>query len=135
MNRNEIIGRLRAFPYLAGDYWVITGAAMVLYGIREETQDIDLGCTARAADRLEAEGFLFRKTPDGKRQFRLEGGIEVFEDWLAGSVELVEGIPVVSIPGLIEMKRRLGREKDLRDIALINEHLGRTTGAKTNAEK
>jgi len=34
-------------------------------------------------------------------------------------VELVSGIPVISIDGLVQMKRKLGREKDLTDILLI----------------
>lgn len=36
---------------------------------------------------------------------------------------LVDGIPVISLDGLLEMKRSLGREKDLRDIVMIEEFL------------
>jgi len=38
------------------DYRLITGGAMVLYGLRAETGDIDLGCTKEMADALEAGG-------------------------------------------------------------------------------
>ncbi len=34
-------------------------------------------------------------------------------------MEVVGGIPIVSIDGLIQMKKKLGRKKDLEDIALI----------------
>ena len=33
----------------------------------------------------------------------------------------MEGLPVVSMDGMIIMKEKLGREKDLEDIRLINE--------------
>ena len=123
MNKAEMITKLKAFPYDPAEYWVITGGAMVLYGIREESSDIDLGCTAQMADRLEQDGYLYKVTDDGNRWFKLGNDIEVFENWLFDTVDHVDGIPVISVQGLIEMKKDLGREKDLRDIALINDFL------------
>ena len=71
MNKAEMIAKLKVFPYDPAEYWVITGGAMVLYGIREESSDIDLGCTAQMADRLEQEGYLYKVTGDGNRWFKL----------------------------------------------------------------
>ncbi len=126
MKKAEMIEKLKAFPYDPAEYWVITGGAMVLYGIREESSDIDLGCTAGLANRLEQEGYLYKVTDDGNRWFKLGEDIEVFENWLFDTVDHVDGIPVISVQGLIEMKKDLGREKDLRDIALINDFLARS---------
>ena len=123
MNKADIIEKLSAFPYDASEYWLITGGAMVLYGIRDETSDIDLGCTARLADRLEADGYLHAVRTNGKRWFKVGSDIELFEDWLYDTVTLMDGIPVISIQGLIDMKRSLGREKDARDIGLIEKYL------------
>ena len=122
MKKDEIIKRLRELPYDPTGYWVITGGAMVLYGFRDETGDIDLGCTKELADRLEADGYLTDRYEDGRREFHIGEDIEIFEDWLCDTVGSVEGVPVISVRGLIEMKRSLGREKDLRDIELINKH-------------
>ena len=126
MKKAEMIEKLKAFPYDPAEYWVITGGAMVLYGIREESSDIDLGCTAGLANRLEQEGYLYKVTDDGNRWFKLGNDIEVFENWLFDTVDHVDGIPVISVQGLIEMKKDLGREKDMRDIALINDFLARS---------
>ena len=123
MRKREIVEKLRALPFDPSEYWVIAGGAMVLYGMREETADIDLGCTAAMADTLEEAGYPCRLTPDGKRSFSLGGEIEVFEAWLYDKVVFADGVPVISIPGLLEMKRRLGREKDERDIRLIEEYM------------
>ena len=122
MKKGDILAKLRAFPVDPGGYWVVAGAAMVLYGIREETADIDLGCTHKTADRLEAEGYSPQRMRDGTRRF-LIGEIEIFEGWLYDRVVSVEGVPVISIQGLIELKRELGREKDLRDLGLIERYL------------
>ena len=97
---------------------------MVLYGFREQTGDIDLGCSKSMADQLEADGFLLRKTENGKRRFQFGKNIEIFEEWLLDSAVAVEGFQVISVKGLLEMKKELGREKDLKDIELIREHIG-----------
>ncbi len=125
MNKAEIIEKLNAFPYAREDYWIITGGAMVLYGIREQTNDIDLGCSTRMADALERDGFFDKYTESGRRHFRYGEDIEISENWLYDSVTTVEGFPVITIRGLIDMKRELGREKDMRDIRLINEYMSR----------
>lgn len=123
MKKADILEKLRAFPYGLEGFWVITGAALVLYGIRDETADIDMGCTTEMADRLEADGCPCRKTADGSRRFYIGGDIEVFENWRCGSVIRIDRVPVLSLQGLREMKRLLGREKDIRDIRLIDEFL------------
>ncbi len=51
MNKQEIISILEDFPYSRDEYWIITGSAMVLYGIREQTHDIDMGCTSKMANK------------------------------------------------------------------------------------
>ena len=123
MNKQDIINRLNVFPYSKDEYWVITGSAMVLYGIREMTHDIDMGCTSKMADQLEKDGYFYTLTESGNRKFVIGEDIEIFENWKFGSIERIEGIPVLSLEGLIEMKQSLGREKDYRDIALIKEFM------------
>ncbi len=123
MNRNELLAALAALPFDKSEYWLITGAAMVFYGIKEETPDLDLGCGAALASRLERDGLLYRRTDDGMRWFRYGENVELFEGWMTDAVVTVEGVRIVSVEGLLEMKRSLGREKDLRDIERIERWL------------
>ena len=125
MDKQGILNCLSEFLYDRNEYWVVAGGAMVLYGIREQTADIDLGCSKRLADHLEADGCLFRRTDDGKRWFKYGDHIEIFEEWIRDTVETVCGFRVVSIQGLIEMKQDLGRDKDKKDIAFIKAYLNR----------
>jgi len=123
MTKTDILRRLDALGFDKGEYWLLTGGAMVLYGLRPQTHDIDLGCTKNLADRLEAQGFPVSRLPDGTRKILLGRDVEIFEGWLYGQVQFLEGVPVISLEGLMEMKKRLGREKDLRDIRLIENFL------------
>ena len=124
MNKNDILEKLRALNWPGEACWVAAGGAMVLHGLKSETRDLDLGCTTAWANALAAAGVPFRHMDDGSgRWFTLDGEAEVFENWLMDRVEPVAGVPVVSLKGLWEMKRALGRKKDLRDLALIEAAL------------
>ena len=126
MTRADIIQRFHSLALPADACWLVTGGAMVLYGLRAATEDIDLGCTAPLADRLEREGYPTRLLADGTRRITLCEDVELFEEWLYDRIEQVGGIPVISLRGLLEMKRRLGREKDREDIARIEAALSRS---------
>jgi len=123
MNKNDIINRLEDLNFDKNRYWVLAGSAMVLHGIRPKTHDIDMGCTKEFADELETEGYPTVVMPDGTRRITYAEDVEIFEDWIFDRVVFVEGIPVISLDGLLEMKRKLGREKDLRDVQMIEEFL------------
>lgn len=119
MNRTDIIQRLKEINFEPGEYWVITGGAMVLYGMKEETSDIDLGCSKKMADELEEKGYSVAFMDDGTRKIEFADDIEIFENWLFDKVQMIEKIPVISIDGLVAMKKALGREKDFEDIRKI----------------
>lgn len=122
MNRQEIIKTLNDLNLDKKEYWVVAGSAMVLYGLRNETNDIDLGCSTNLANTLENDySTLFFE--DGSRRIVINDKIEVFENWLFDKVEYVEGIPVISLKGLLVLKESLGREKDKKDIELIHRYL------------
>ena len=122
-DKESLLRRLGEIAFPEGEYWVVAGGAMVLHGFRPETQDIDMGCSTRLADRLEQAGYAVSRGDNGNRKILYAEDVEIFENWLEGGIEIVSGIPVVCPEGLIEMKRKLGREKDLADIALIEGHL------------
>ncbi len=120
-DKQSLIKRLKELPFPEKEYWVVGGGAMVLHGFRPQTHDIDLGCSTLLADELEQQGYPVSRCVDGSRQILYAEDVEIFENWLEGTVEMTNGIPVVCVDGLIQMKRKLGREKDLKDIALIEK--------------
>ena len=121
LSKEEIRCLLKDAAFDRDEYWVTSGAAMVLYGIKELTPDIDLGCTSPMADRLEREGYDVEVLQDGSRRIVFSAAIELFENWVEDKAILLEGLPVVSMDGMIRMKEKLGREKDLEDVRMIKE--------------
>jgi len=118
-DKQSLIQRIKELAFPEEEYWVVAGGAMVLHGFRPQTHDIDLGCSTLLADELEQRGYSVSRCGDGSRKIIYSEDIEIFENWLEGTIETVSGIPVMSVDGLIQMKTKLGREKDLADIALI----------------
>lgn len=106
-------------------YWLTAGGALVLYGLREATRDIDLGCEPSLADQLEAAGCAVVRKADGGRMLHLPPDIDISEDWGRGTVRLIEGIPTVSPEDILRLKLELGRPKDRPDIAALRAFLGR----------
>lgn len=123
MNKEEMLQKLHKLNFPKKEYWIVAGSAMLLYGLRQQTHDIDMGCTKALADELEKQGFLVSVQEDGRRSFLVDGDVEISEDWLFDTVTEVEGFPVISGKGLLEMKRYLGREKDQKDILVIEQYL------------
>ena len=68
LDKEEIVCLLKEAAFGIDEYWVTSGAAMVLYGIRDTTRDIDLGCTSQMADRLESTGYSVEILRDGSRK-------------------------------------------------------------------
>lgn len=117
----SLLRRLRKLPFSEKEYWVVAGGAMVLHGFKPQMRDIDLGCTTLLANKLERQGYAVSYCEDGTRKILYSENIEIFENWIEDTVEIIGGVPVVSIDGLIKMKKKLGRQKDLEDIALIEK--------------
>ncbi len=120
MKKKDIIERLNKLNYDINDYWVIAGAALVLQGIRDETEDIDVACSSKFFSKLLSLGYCETRNQLGYRKISLEQDIEVFENWEVTGVDYIEGIPTASIESIKEMKLKMGREKDLRDVKLID---------------
>lgn len=120
-DKHSLIQRLKELSFSEKEYWVVAGGAMVLHGFRPQTHDIDLGCSTFLADQLEQQGYLVSRCDDGTRKILYSDDIEIFENWIEGTVEIISGVPVVCVDGLIQMKKKLGREKDFADIALIEK--------------
>lgn len=120
-DKKSLIERLDELPFPENEYWVVGGGAMVLHGLRPNTHDIDLGCSTLLADELERQGYSVSYCADGTRKISYTDEIEIFENWLEGAIELIGGVPVICVDGLIEMKKKLGRQKDLADIELIRK--------------
>lgn len=123
MNKKDILQQLKKHNFDLSKIRIATGGAMVLYGIREQTHDIDIGCDSDVIDYYVDKGYQPIIMKDGTRKIALGEYIELFENWAKYETVLVEGYPCITLDNLADLKKKLGREKDFKDIKLIEEYM------------
>lgn len=122
MDKKQIIEEMKKYGFDLNKIRIATGAAMVLFGIREQTHDIDIGCEKSVIDGLVQQGCIAITLLDGSRKIELGEYIELFENWANYPTVMVEGLPCITIDSNIDLKRKLGREKDFKDISLMEDY-------------
>jgi hypothetical protein len=122
LNKEEILNKLKQLPLDPQQYCIMTGAALVIYGVRPQTADIDLGCTEAQFDELIKRGYEAGEKK-GNLRILIEDTIEIYRNWLPEKIVYIEGLPLADILCIRDYKQSLGREKDLVDLELIEHFL------------
>lgn len=109
--------------FKSDDYVLFTGNSLVVRGIRETSDDIDLGVTSEIFEELHLDEPITLAKWSGVRTFKM-GDIEVFEypDLAVVPSEIIDGLNVQTLDSIIAWKKEFGREKDIADINLITEY-------------
>jgi hypothetical protein len=110
-------------------------AGLAALGLRE-CIDIDLLVTPDVFEDLKARGWKHEVVSiEGRPRERLSHReVEAFKDYwcngkaygipaMIGRAQVICGVQFISIPDFLEVKRAMGRNKDLRDIELIEAYL------------
>jgi uncharacterized protein len=138
MDRQEVLAMIAALQLPEGKYVVVGGAAMAARGLRD-TNDIDLVVTPELFGQLARSGWSAKQRPIGKPGLYF-GTVEAYldvntptfardTDWLIEHAEHVKGTRLVDLDTLVGCKRTYGREKDLRDVAILEANRGGARGA------
>jgi hypothetical protein len=122
MIKNEIIKELNKSELDLKQVWLVCGAAMVLYGIKNETKDLDLGCNSKYFNDLIKKGYGSIIWSDNTRSIQYNPKIEIFENWNVNQIIILDGIQVSSIDDIISQKEELDREKDIFDLKMLAEY-------------
>lgn len=114
-------------------YLVFAGAAMVGYGIVEDTDDIDLCVTDDLYEQLKNGGWKEEIKSDGLKTLH-KNNVEATVRWgygkydisvkaLISSSRVINGVRFIGIKELLEYKRITNREIDKKDAELIEKFL------------
>ena len=132
MKAEDIRQRLAELALDTNEYRINAGGAMVLHGLREETHDLDIWCTKKLGDTL-AQRCDVQVLPDGTRRFVPAPDVEIYEHMLPGETVFLNGIPVAPLEDVLALKQQLNREKDRRDIAVLEAAIAARRAAVTLA--
>lgn len=121
MNRSEIIKKLKEYNLDIKRYIIISGTAMVLYGIKEETPDIDISVTESLETELLEDyiALLEHTNPDGKMAYIINGELNFGQEYYTENKAYIEGLPIQKVEDILKLKQSLSRPKDETDIKRI----------------
>jgi hypothetical protein len=132
-NMSDIINVVKNLRLPPGKYSVVGGGSLAARGIREYG-DVDLIVTEDLYEQLKDNGWEEREKLPG--HFHLyKGNAEVAKSFLhiKGSKlnsrdviknsDIIDDVSFMSLDDLVELKRTMGREKDLKDIELIMKYV------------
>jgi hypothetical protein len=138
----DVLAEVRQLKLPLGEYIVLGSGILGVLGIRE-INDIDLLVTEKIFNQLRAsEGWVFDVVQiEGRSRERLScegkkfevykdfwyGGNEIDSKELISSAEVIHGIAFLTLEKLKEIKQVLNRDKDIKDISLIDEYLKKST--------
>ncbi len=132
MTAQDIIAKVKAQNWPQGSYVVFGSCPMALAGIREAS-DIDMLVSAELYEALGRQGWQeVVKSPNDKPLVR--GDFEAHANWefssysptleeLLTKATVVDGVPFASLEDVRKWKAVGGRDKDVKDVKLIDAYL------------
>lgn len=127
--KDDIMSLIDDFSLDCYDYKVIMGGSLVMRGIKESTNDLDLNVDHDAFYKL-ADMFDKRseiRNVNGQKRFAfwtMKGEVEVYlgtfrTDHGMDVYDEIEYVRCQTLGDIVSMKRAFGREKDFDDIIMI----------------
>lgn len=131
----NIFKKLKELNFPLGEYVLVGSGPLAARELREAS-DLDIAVTDKLWQQLfdsgnykteERYGRLFLAEPDSEdvdiiKQLDWEAYPTTVEEAIA-SADIIQDFPFLSIPETIKFKTALGREKDFRDIKMLEDYL------------
>ena len=132
----DLFHLLRSLDLPIGDYAVFGSGPLIVRGIIQATNDLDVISRGDAWERALGLGELV-SLPDGNRIVScFDGAVTVGRSWAYGdfdigelidTAEVIDGIPFVRLEHVVRYKEIAGRRKDVAHLALLEAHQGATS--------
>ncbi len=123
MNKEEYLKKLDELNLDKEKYCIISGGVMLLYGLKETTEDIDIKVKPDYFEELKKK-YEFKKSPKYPYLYELEDSTEVAVlDYDDSDVKSFDGYPIESLELQLKWMIEHNREKDKGKIEIVREYL------------
>ncbi|MCL4391964.1 hypothetical protein M1413_01400 [Patescibacteria group bacterium] len=134
----ELFEKVKELGLPSGSYAIFGSGPMAVRGLRE-CRDIDLVVTDELFEEYKSASGWELKDAGGKEMLAKDG-IEMAADWGPGEwdveqliedADIIENLPFVRLAEVLRWKKLLKREKDLKDIEIIEDYFKKQGVAKS----
>lgn len=123
MNKEELYKLVEKLKLPITEYCILSGGSLVMHGIRENTNDLDIDITKKGFEIIK-KYFSPTLVDENKKLYKITENIECFLDNnFETDIELIDGYPCQSLMSVYRLKKKLNREKDQSDIIAIKKVL------------
>lgn len=123
MDKKEFLDKLDSLNLDKDRYCIISGGVMLLYDLKDSTEDIDIKIKPDYFEELK-EKFIFSKSPKYTYLYEIDDLTEVAVlDYDKSDVRIVDGYPVESLELQLKWMLEQNRPKDKNKIEIIKNYL------------
>lgn len=131
MSNKDLFQRAKDLKLPIGKYALFGGAPICVRGLRE-CRDIDIVVAEDLWNELKSKPEWKIKTTDKGDECLENGEIELWKNWrpenwditkLIEEAEIINDLPFVKLERVLEWKKMNAREKDLKDVEIIEKFM------------
>ena len=129
MDKSSFIQKLNSIELPIGEYYILSSGSLLLYGLREEANDIDLCVSKELFENTLKEKYKLDDTSKNEYGFyKIAEDVEVVVNDKSDSkykfeYDIVDGYPVQKLGIILRDKKKRNLPKDQKDIKNINNFL------------
>ena len=121
MNKEEILKKLKELSIDKDKFIVLAGAALVLHGFKDETNDIDIAVSDDTYKVCNGEVCITSSGFEIKEYDCFDIGKDNYDN---DNINIIDGYKVASLEALLDFYRKLDRKKDKSVIRMLDLYLG-----------
>ena len=123
MNKKEYLKKLDELNFDKNYYSIISGGLMLIHGLKEKTNDIDIQMLPEYFDSIK-DGLDIKKSNKYDYLYELGEDVEIaVKNYSKDDIEFIDGYPALKLEKELEWKMEHNREKDKEAIIKIKEYL------------
>ena len=126
MKKIELLNLLEELVFPKDEYYVLSGASLVLRGIREEANDLDLCISEELFNQIKDKFNLIQEKKNECGFYKINDNLEIVVDKKDDfKMEIGENYNLEDLQTILDFKIKRNKPKDKEDIENIKKYLGK----------
>ena len=124
MKKIELLNLLEELDFPKDEYYVLSGASLVLRGIREEANDLDLCISEELFNQIKDKFNLIQEKKNECGFYKINDNLEIVVDKKDDfKMEIGENYNLEDLQTILDFKIKRNKPKDQKDIENIKKYL------------
>lgn len=124
MKKIELLNLLKELNFPKDEYYVLSGASLVLRGIREEANDLDLCISEELFNQIKDKFNLIQEKKNECGFYKINDNLEIVVDKKDDfKMEIGKKYNLEDLQTILDFKIKRNKPKDQKDIENIKKHL------------